>query len=411
MASGGASFSFRLPVGEMEVSTAASASAAPGAATFVGFSYLGRNLNFGASARFISPHYATTSLSHSDKRSWLQFNALIGFPVAYGIGVSLRYTHDNSQIDQQSHRFSVATTARLTNRMSLFLNAGLSRHRNGNSGDAFTGLTFLFGETTSSIAYQNFEGASASALTLQKSLPVGSGFGYRLQAASSAAGDQSPTLDSLVQYQGAYGRYEANYTRLNGKNSTLLSTAGGVAVIGGDFFLTRPVQDSFALIQVPGVPGVRGFSSNQEVGTSNTRGNLFVANLLPYYGNKLGISDKDIPLNYTVAATEKVVATPFRGGAVVTFPVQRVQMIVGKIVLDDSGAAAIPAYGQLVVSANGKEFDSPIGKQGEFYLENLAPGRYLALVQYREQQCNFAIDIPDVDALEVKLGTLKCPLQ
>lgn len=77
----------------------------------------------------------------------------------------------------------------------------------------------------------------------------------------------------------------------------------------------------------------------------------------------------------------------------------------------DSVAVTIPAYGQLVVTANGKQFDSPIGKQGEFYLENLAPGRYSALVQYREQACNFAVDVPDIDALEIKLGTLKCHLQ
>jgi len=409
--SGGTSFSFRLPLGEMELATAASAGeGTPGGAAFVGFSYLGQNLNFGASARLMSPHYTTTSLSFLDKRSWLQFNTLVGFPIIYGIGVSLRYTHENSQIDQQSHRFSVATTARLTNQISLFVNAGLSKQKSRNSGDVFTGLTFLFGETTGTLSFQNFEGTSSGALTLQKSLPVGSGFGYRLQANSNMEGSPSPTVDSLVQYQGPYGRYEANYTRLNGQNSTLLSTAGGLAVIGGDFFVTRPVQDSFALIQVPGVRGVRGFSSNQEVGSSNTRGNLFVPNLLPYYGNKLGISDKDIPLNYTVAATEKVVATPFRGGAVVTFPVQRVQMIVGKIVLDDSGAVAIPAYGQLTVSANGKQFDSPIGKQGEFYLENLPAGRYAATVQYREQACNLVVDVPDVDALEIKLGRLKCQL-
>ena len=31
-------------------------------------------------------------------------------------------------------------------------------------------------------------------------------------------------------------------------------------------------------------------------------------NLLPYFGNQLGINDKDIPLNYSVGATQKTVA-------------------------------------------------------------------------------------------------------
>ena len=411
--SGGPSVSFRLPIGEMELATAASAGEGmPGGAAFVGFSHLGRILNFGASARLLSPHYTTTSLSPSDKRSWLQLNTLIGFPIIPGVGITLRYIHENSQTDRQSHRVSLAATTRLTNQLSLFVNGGFSKVGNGTATDIFTGLTFLLGQTTSTISYQKFEGAGSAALTLQKSLPLGSGFGYRFQASTNTDGSPSPSVDSLVQYQGPYGRYETNYTRLNGQNSTHLSMAGGVAVIGGDFFLTRPVQDSFAVIQVPGVGGVRGYSSNQEVGHSNNSGNLFVPNLLSYYGNKLGISDKDIPLNYTIDATEKIIAPPFRGGAVVAFPVQRVQRIVGTVILQNNGAVTIPAYGQLMISTkDGKRFESPIGKQGEFYLENLPAGKHAAMVEYKEQTCNFAFELRDIDESEIKLGTISCQLQ
>jgi outer membrane usher protein len=408
--SGGPSFSFRLPVGEMELAVAASAGdGMPGGAGFVGFNYLGRTVNFGASARVMSPHYATTSLAHFDKRSWLQVNTLVGFPVMSGVGVTLRYVHENSRIDRQNHRFSLATSTRLTNRISLFLTGGVSKQRTGTNSEIFTGLAFLFGETTGTLSYQKFDGADTGLLTLQRSLPVGSGFGYRLQAGSSS-GSKNPSVDNLLQYQGPYGRYEANYTRVNGQDSTLLNTAGGVAIIGGDFFLTRPVQDSFALIQIPGVGGVRGFSNNQEVGFSNSGGNLFVPNLLPYYGNKLGISDKDIPLNYKVDATERIIGPPFRGGAVASFPVQRIQRILGQITLDDGVSTTVPAYGQLSLNANGKLFESPIGRQGEFYLENLPPGRYSAMVEHKEGSCTFALDVPELDQSEIKLGTLRCQL-
>jgi outer membrane usher protein len=408
--SGGPSFSFRLPVGEMELAAAASAGEGmPGGAGFVGFSYLGRTVNFGASARIMTAHYATTSLAPFDKRSRLQINTLVGFPIIPGVGVTLRYVHESSRIDRQSHRFSLATSTRLTDRISLFLTGGVSKQRTGTNSEIFTGLGFLFDETTGTVSYQKFDGADTGLMTLQKSLPIGSGFGYRLQAGSST-GSKNPSVDNLLQYQGPYGRYEANYTRVNGQDSTLLNTAGGVAIIGGDFFLTRPIQDSFALIKIPGVSGVRGFSNNQEVGFSNSGGNLFVPNLLPYYGNKLGISDKDIPLNYTIDATEKIVAPPFRGGAVVSFPVQRIQRILGQINLDDGVSTTVPAYGQLSLNANGKLFESPIGRQGEFYLENLPAGRYSAKVEHKEGSCTFALNIPESDQSEIKLGTLKCQL-
>ena len=408
--SGGPSLSFRLPVGEMELGAAASGGGgASGSAAFLGFSYLGYNFNAGLSARALSPHYANTSLSASDDRSWLQFNALLGFPISSGLGVSLRYTYENSQVDHQRHEFLASTTARLTDNVSLFVTGGLTKKATTLIPDVFAGLNFFFGQTTGSLSYQNSDRAGGGTLALQKSLPLGSGYGYRFQA-GAAEGTKNPLLDSLVQYQGPYGRYEANYTRVDGRNQTLLNTAGGLAVIGGDFFLTRPVQDSFAVIQVPGVAGVRGFSSNQDIGYTNAQGNLFVPNLLPYYGNRLSISDKDVPLNYTIAATEKLVAPPFRGGAVVSFPISKVQRISGKVLLEEHGASLTPAYGQLRVRGNGSQSESPIGKLGEFYLENLGAGRFPAAVDYKNRLCDFNLDIPTSDELEINLGTVTCLL-
>ena len=410
--SGGPSLSFKLPVGEMELGAAASHGAGvPGGAAFLGYSYLGYNFNAGASALTLSPHYANTGLSASDDRSWLQLNALLGFPISSGLGVTFRYTHENSQLSHQQDEFSASTTARLTNNLGLFVNSGVTKKATTFTPVIFAGLNFFFGETTGSLSYQNADHAGGGALALQKSLPLGTGYGYRFQA-GAAQGTKNPLLDSLVQYQGPYGRYEANYTRIDGHNETLLNTAGGLAFIGGDFFFTRPIQDSFAVIQVPGIAGVRGFSSNQDVGSTNSQGNLFVPNLLPYYGNKLSISDKDVPLNYTIAATERLIAPPYRGGAVVSFPIRRVQSIFGKIVLKNrAGTLVIPAYGQLSVRGKGAQSDSPIGKQGEFYLENLGAGRFAASVDYKGKLCLSTIDIPDSKESEIDLGTVACRIQ
>ena len=66
--------------------------------------------------------------------------------------------------------------------------------------------------------------------------------------------------------------------------------------IGGGLHATRPVQESFALVRVPGMKGVRAYLSHQEVGRTNRNGDVLVPNLLPYYGNRLDIADEDVPL-------------------------------------------------------------------------------------------------------------------
>jgi outer membrane usher protein len=406
IASGGPSVSFLLPLGEMELSAAASQDqGSVGGGAFIGYSYGGRLFNFGTSVRFLSPHYATTSLKSSDARSWLQLNTVLGFSVAERTGVSLQYTLENSQKSGAIHRYALSTTTRLLSRLNLFVRGGYSRGPEKDSTEITTGLSFLFGEINGALSYRHDSGVATGTASVQQSLPTGSGFGYLVQANTSQG---RYAADSLLQYQGPYGRYEAYYGRLDDQNSTLLSASGGFVYLGGSLLATRPVQESFALIRVPGLAGIRGYTNNLEVGSSDSKGNLLVPNLLPYYGNKLSISDKDIPLNYNIPTIDKIVAPPYRGGAVVTFPVQRIQRLAGTITLDKSGQIILPSYGELLLTANGSQLESPIGRDGEFYLENVPAGHHRAIVNHGDQSCEFEIDVPSSQEAEIQVGDLRC---
>ena len=154
---------------------------------------------------------------------------------------------------------------------------------------------------------------------------------------------------------------------------------------------------------------MRGYINNQEVGRTDSRGELVVpSQLLSYYGNRIGINDQDIPLNYRVDAVEKTVAPPFRGGALVEFPVLRVQIITGTVRIEAADTLHIPAYGQLTVTAQDVKHESPIGKHGEFYLENIPPGSYPATIEAEGSTCRFSLTVPDSPSPILKLGELRC---
>ena len=405
--SGGPTVTMGLPFGEAEFSGVISQEKGiQGGAAFLGYSYVGRPSNFGAFVRALSPHYATVSLKASDERPWLETNAFVGFQVGPRTSVSLQYTFANSQVKGQSQRIALLTSTRVTERINLFVNGNLSRQPEGRTKGVFVGLTYFFGDTTGSLSYESRGNGGTGTIGLQKSLPLGSGFGYRFQA-TTTGGDQD-RMEGLLQYQGPYGRYEVGHERSKSQDSTNLNVAGGLAVLGGDFFLSPPVQDSFAMIRVPEVAQVRGYLSNQEVGSTNSKGNLLVPNLLSYYGNRLGIADQDIPMDHSVDGTEKIVAPPFRGGVVVAFTVQRIQSLTGTLLLEISGRNLTPGFGQLTVTAGTKQFESPVGKQGEFYLENVPPGSHPAVLEYHETTCRFLIDVPVSDQAVVKMKPLRC---
>lgn len=408
MVSGGPSVSFRLPIGEMELATAAShETGLSGGAAYVGYSWNGQLFNIGTSARLFSPHYSTASLSASAKRSWLQTNTALGFNIGDRIGVTMRHTVENSEDTGLSHRYALATTLQLKKWVTLFIRGGYLQERNKNSLEITTGLNFQLADVLGTLSHERVDGVGTSLLSVQKTTPSDNGFGYRLTGKTT---EGRYATDSQVQYQGPYGNYDAFHTYAGGTHGSQLRAAGGLVYLGGDFAFTRPIQDSFAMINVPGLKGIRGYVNNQEIGRSDSKGNLLVPNLLPYYGNKLRIADQDIPLNYNIDVIEYVVATPYRGGAVVTFPVNKIQRVMGTVVIEKGGVVTIPLHGQLTVSVATKSFESPIGRKGEFYLENLPSGSHKAVILHEQKSCEFQLTVPETAESDIKIGNLRCTL-
>ncbi len=57
-----------------------------------------------------------------------------------------------------------------------------------------------------------------------------------------------------------------------------------------------------------------------------------------------------------------------------------------------------------------KQFESPLGKQGEFYLENVPPGRHKAIIEYKDKTCRFILDVPSSEEPLVQLGNFRCQM-
>ncbi|MGH7398253.1 MAG: fimbria/pilus outer membrane usher protein, partial [Candidatus Rokuibacteriota bacterium] len=392
-----------------------------GWAASLAYNYASRPVTLGAAATAFSDHYTNTSLEAPADRPLLELTGLVGFPVTSRASVTLQHTYTDFRDRDVEQRSSASVSLRLTNRASLFVTALHSRPAGMESNtEVFTGLTYFLGDsTTGTLSSQVSRDQNTGTVEVQRSLPLGTGYGYRVQASrlerdvpATAAEGSDRTVEynglAIAQHQSRYGFYEASYQRSDDRNSTMLTAAAGVVAIGGGVHLSRPVQDGFALIDV-GVPGVRGYLNNQEIGRTGSRGKLLVPNLLPYYGNRLGIADQDIPIDYSISTTERMVAPPVRGGSVVSFPARRIQAFVGHVLMEIPGRTVTPSYGQLTVTADGQTYESPIGRDGEFYLESLPPGRHPAMIEHKEGTCRFTLEAPPSPASLVEVGTARCP--
>jgi outer membrane usher protein len=408
---GGPTLTARLPFGEIELSAAASRDKdVTGAAGSFGFTYIGRPVSFGAAVRALTDHYSHTSLRAAQDRAVTELQGFLGTRLTPRVGVSAQYRSSDMRDGGRRAEASLSASAQLTPRSHVFVSASRLQAERGKWTTGFSaGLSYSLGpRATAGLSYRQSDHEGFAVAEVQSPLTRSTGLGYLLQV-RNGGGLQSGF--ARVQYQGAFGRYEAFYSRTGGQNQTSFSATGGFVAIGGSLYATRSVQQSFALIRVPGVGGVRGFSSNQEVGRTSASGDLLVTDLLSYYGNRLSIEDQDIPLDYSIDATEKVIAPPHRGGAIVSFPVRKIQSVTGTLTVREGRIAVVPASGELTVEVGESESASPLGNGGEFYLENVPEGRHPAKVESRGGVCRFVLEVPPSAESFLDLGAVVCKVR
>jgi outer membrane usher protein len=406
LASAGPMVDLRMPLGTLEISGGASAApSGNGAAASMSYSYVS-TMSLGGAYQLKSPRYSNLSLSPLQDRPLDQESVFVGFPLGTTISVFPQYIHSDYRDAGRQDQASLSVDIRFGERFSAFVSVTrIFQARQHSTLNALVALNYFFGNSsTASIGYGYSPQENGPSISLQKALPYGPGYGYRVQAETGTQNNFNGTF----QYQNNYGLYEADYGRVGGQDITALSASGGLAAIDGKVFATRAIQQGFALLQVPDVAGVKGYLSNQEMGQTDSKGDLLIPNLLPYYGNQISIEDKDIPLDYSIGETQKIVAPSNRGGIIVAFPVHKLQAFFGKLEARNHNGKIVSGPGELTIMADGKDYASPIGKGGEFYLENVPPGPHPARAEFNDGSCSLTIDLPKTGTSFVKLGTLSC---
>jgi outer membrane usher protein FimD/PapC len=263
-------------------------------------------------------------------------------------------------------------------------------------------------------SYREAGGVRTETVQARKNLPAGEGWGY----GASVERTDSPVLSSTavnpsVRYNARFGSYAAEYRgeRIDGGGGNglvKLSAYGGVAFVGETIGFSRPITDSFGLVSVGGLEGIRVYHNNQEMGRTDGRGKLFLPSLSSYYENQISIADKDVPIEYSLREVLKVVSPPLRSGSRIPFDVKRFQAVTGTLGLRRDGEWKPAEYVEIRLPAEGKEIAFPTGKGGEFYVEDLSPGAHAASEEQGGKRCLFEMTVPATDDTIVDLGRLTC---
>jgi outer membrane usher protein len=408
----GASAEFRLPIGLFHAGLAYSRDyGLSGAGMSLGYSYSAPRFGFQVQILDQTPSYANASQTAASDRTLEAFSAVATSQIGKRSNASIEYFRRADRDSGINAGIAINDTIQFR-KFSLALTG--TRSFSSGTGPQ-TGITavlnFSIGRVSASLTHEHISGDPAAGggthTTLQiQGTPKGVyGPGYILNVnatgpspVSGTIADRTPFGDASLDFGAGGGSPFSDTVRLS----------GGLTYIAGGVYPTRPDNGAFALVEVPGVAGVHVFMDNEDAAKTNRSGKALVSGLLPYYGNTIRIEDEDAPLDASIQTVQRLIAPPYKGGALVVFPVQRLQAMVGKLRVMVKGQPVVPAFGELDVISPNFQTSSNIGDNGEFYLENVPAGKFTARVLFKQGTCSFTLESPKSVKILLDLGTLDC---
>ena len=270
--------------------------------------------------------------------------------------------------------------------------------------DDWTGsvvFRYLFDRDYSAVASAVRAGDSKSqALSLEKTVPVGEGFGFRVgpERIESPAGTATLS-NAYAQYNGRYatlqGRYQGSSNDAVTRGLAEISVASGIGYVQDRIFVSRPLTDSFAVVKVGDVPDVPVRANGQFMGTTDKRGEAVVSPMVSFYDNYLSFEQRAVPLEYAFKSSRQVVSPAFRSGAYLAFDVKKNRAVFGRLEQEVKQQRLPIEFRELKVTRAGIEINAFTGKGGEFYIEALDPGEYELRVE-KDPTCAATIQVTDM---------------
>ena len=319
---------------------------------------------------------------------------------AVGVGYARINSYDQGPLTTYSANYAI----RVGERSSLSLNAVRVTGRDGIVNSTSVGLSLLIPlenriSLASSVTRRN--GEIDAYISASQSVSGDTGLGWRTLAGQRSKQNYA---EGGLYYQSNKGLLTADANASAAQQTLRLGAQGGLVGMDGQFFATRRVQESFALVEVPGYANVGvGFQGNILARTDKD-GKALVARLLPYQANSIRLNPSELPISAELDSIEQVVVPGNRSGVIVKFPVRSGRGALVKIIFDDGEPA--PAGAEIELVGDKQVFF--VARRGEAFITGLQTNNVIRL-KWNGTTCQLDVKIPAGEADDIaRVGPLQC---
>lgn len=341
----------------------------------VGYQYYGRSKGFQLEFRYANDSFATLANIDSNERPEFTLIANTNLHSSKLGSLTLDAVMQTDYLREGQNRIGAIYSKRLGRSLSMVASLHAITGRDEEE-RAFISFNYQFNPeiTISAIAEMTSTGNNFD-LQVEKLRPIGKGYSYKalLRQASDDEKGASTLFNPSFEYRGRNGIYNGEIWTEAGGNSALryrAQASGAITYLGGQFGFTRPVTDSFALVQVADLEGIPVLLNSQEIGRTDAGGSLFVAEMKSYYKNQISIDDRQVPITRALETTQHLIAPPLRSGFCLYFAAPEIQPLIGRLAArDGEGLRPLEFTEFELTTATGQTLTIPTGKGGEFYYD------------------------------------------
>ena len=155
------------------------------------------------------------------------------------------------------------------------------------------------------------------------------------------------------------------------------------------------MTDSFAVVELNGVEGVRVSRNNEVIGSTSATGEVLIANVPVLTRNDIVIADEDVPISIAVPFNRQVLVPAQGVGYRVRFDLRPIMSVVGTLVRERDGARVQVENTELIVRSERTEPQhTRTGKDGFFQFDQVEAGRYHLSADLEEGPCGAYVEIP-----------------
>lgn len=350
-----------------------------------GYQYLGSTFNGGLNVQVASPHFTQAGYLPGTSAPHLQASANVGAFLGAVGSASLGYVREDDPVLGKIRLATFNYTRALGEAAFLSFSVYRDLSGQGNSGGLLS-VTLPLGEQRSaSVGVSHQSGNTTPFAEIQRSLPAGTGYGYRLATQLGSNASSQGELD----YQNDVGTYDVAAYHSGGQTLYQGGLSGGLGYVGGDFFASRTIDSSFAVVEVPGQADVDIYAQNQVVAHTDSHGFAVIPRLNPYQENRVGYDPRNLPLDTDIAEANMTLVPYYRSGLLARFAVTTLHGVTFVVKLPDGQ----PVPAGAVIEVPGQPVPFPVGYDGQAYVTGLSAKTRLK-ASWADQSCVFTVDVP-----------------